>query len=86
MLEAFLDEKSLTGYSLRQGFFGGSFLANTNLNGVQSSKLSHGKSTSFLPGKTVLSMHGDLLVLPELGGGFKYFSFSPLFGEMIQLD
>ena len=29
---------------------------------------------------------GHLLGSPNLGGGFKYFLFSPLLGEMIQFD
>ena len=88
MLDALLDEKSSTGYSLRKGFCFSvdHVLQRTNLNGNYTPvSLAMENSAVFLPGKTVFC-HGDLLVLLELGGGFKCFLFSPLLGEMIQLD
>ena len=36
--------------------------------------------------KNQLSMEGHGAPISILGGGFKYFLFSPLFGEMIQFD
>ncbi len=36
--------------------------------------------------KMTLSQNNGLLKFQELGGGFKYFLFSPLFGEDSHLD
>ena len=50
-----------------------------------------GDVPSGLPGKnksymTLFGLHDFMPVKTTVGGGFKYFLFSPLFWEMIQFD
>ena len=70
--QAFLDEKSSTGYSLRKGFCFSAdhVLQRTNLNGNYTPVSLAMENPAFLPGKTVFC-HGDLFVLLELGGGLE---------------